>query len=304
MGLSARNTGIVRGSASIPGNPAGADPRLISRMRTLMLAIAALAFGSSAVAFDLKPSMREQVKLGKSAADQIRKDPKVKILPESDLRVRLLRRVADRLMKTIPEKESKSKPWVYSFDVIQDDEINAFALPGGPVFFNTGLLKMLDTEDQIAGVLAHEMVHVRKEHWARDYARSLEQQGLFLIAGLLLGVNDTLMQGASLLETYGLQLPRSRRFETEADTDGYAMMVQAGFNPQGMVDVFVMLNANHKGKPPEFMSTHPDEKNRIKKLQEMLAKSTQKYPAQTPIVGPWRKREQAILQVRGVLLGR
>ncbi|HRF59802.1 MAG TPA: M48 family metallopeptidase [Fimbriimonadaceae bacterium] len=275
-------------------------------MRTIALIIAAIALGgpASTLAFDLKPSMREQVKLGKSASEQIRKDPKVKVLPDTDLRVKLLRRIADRLMKTIPEKEVKSKPWVYSFDVIQDDEINAFALPGGPVFFNTGLLKMMDTEDQVAGVLAHEIIHVRKEHWARDYARTLEQQGLFLIAGLLLGVNDTLMQGASLLETYGLQLPRSRRFETEADTEGYAMMVQAGYNPQGMVDVFVMLNANHKGKPPEFMSTHPDEKNRIKKLQDMLAKAPQAYPPQTPIVGPWRKREQAILQVRGLLVGR
>lgn len=255
----------------------------------------------TAGAQSLKPSMKDQVKLGLRAAEEIRK--KEKVLSENDPRVKLLREVGMRLLATLPEKERLEKPWKYSFDVIQNKEVNAFALPGGPVFFYTGLLSRLKTVDQIAGVLSHELTHVRKEHWARDYARGLEQNALITIGGMLLGVNPTLMQGASLFETFGLALPRSRRAETEADLVGFDMMVQAGYNPNGMVEVFKMLHETGPKKgPPEFMSTHPDEVHRIKKLEDMVSASGRAYPAPTRIpldaVLPYRT-----LELRGFLIG-
>lgn len=248
-----------------------------------------------------KPSMREQVKIGKRASEEIRK--KEHVLPDHDLRVRLLREVGEKLVAQIPEKERKDKPWVYTFDVIQSRQINAFALPGGPVFFYTGLLDRLTTIDQIAGIVGHELVHVRKEHWARDYSKTLEQQGLILLGGMLLGLNNTLMQGAGLLETYGLALPRSRNAETESDRIGFEMMVGAGYNPQGMIDVFKMLHETAGSKPPEFMSSHPDEKHRIRTLEEMLAKSAKAFPPQTPIPAAARSPYLLFVQVRGFLVG-
>lgn len=245
--------------------------------------------------------MRDQVKLGQRASKEIRE--KEKVLPDGDPRVILLRQVAQRLIATLPEKERKEKPWIYSFDVIQNKEINAFALPGGPVFFYTGLLERLTTVDQLAGILGHELTHVRSEHWARDYARSLEQNALITIGGMLLGVNGTLMQGVGLFETLGLALPRSRRAETEADRIGFEMMVQAGYNPTGMVEVFKMLHATGPKKaPPEFMSTHPDELKRIRTLEEMVAKKAGTYPPSTPMPAiasvPYRS-----LKLRGFMLG-
>lgn len=249
-----------------------------------------------------KPSMREQVKIGKRASEEIRK--KEHALPDDDPRVKLLREIGERLVAQIPEKERKDKPWVYTFDVIQSRQINAFALPGGPVFFYTGLLDRLTTVDQIAGIVGHEIVHVRKEHWARDYSKTLEQQGLILLGGLLLGVNSTLMQGASLVETYGLALPRSRHAESESDKIGYQMMVDAGYNPQGMIDVFRMLNETAGSKPPEFMSSHPDEKKRIRALEEFVAKNPKPFPPQTPIPVEARSPYLAFLQMRGFMVGR
>jgi predicted Zn-dependent protease len=246
--------------------------------------------------------MKDQVKLGKKAAEEIRK--KEKVLPETDGRVKLIREVGARLVAQIPEKERGEKPWVYTFDVIQNKEINAFALPGGPVFFYTGLLDKVNTVDQIAGIIGHELTHVRKEHWARDYARSLEQNGLILIGGMLLGAGDLLMQGASLFETYGLALPRSRRAETEADRTGFEMMAAAGYNPQGMIDVFKMLHATvGKKAPPEFMSDHPEDKKRIQTLEAFLQKNPATYPPQTPIPPSARSPYRSALEIRGFMLG-
>lgn len=272
------------------------------RFRRLLWALVVLSVATDSPAQMFKPSMRDQVKIGKRASDEIRK--KEHVLPDHDSRVKLLREIGERLVAQVPEKERKDKPWVYTFDVIQSRQINAFALPGGPIFFYTGLLDRLTTVDQIAGIVGHEIVHVRKEHWARDYSKTLEQQGLILLGGMLLGLNNSLMQGASLFETYGLALPRSRHAETEADKMGYDMMVGAGYNPQGMIDVFKTLHKTAGSKPPEFMSSHPDEMNRIRALEDFVAKSPRPFAPQTPIPVEARSPYLAFVQVSGFVVGR
>jgi predicted Zn-dependent protease len=224
-----------------------------------------------------KPSAKDQVRLGKRVAQDIRKEEKV--LPASDPRARMLRSVASRLLATI--QDEGDKPWEYSFDVIEDKDLNAFALPGGPVFFYTGLIDKMKTEDEMAAVLAHEITHTRREHWARAYADQQKRQlGLSLIL-ILARANSTITDVASIANELVITLPYSRRMETEADDVGFDMMVKAGYNPQGMVDVFTMLRESSKGgKPPEFLSTHPDDKNRIRRLQDKIAKQGRRFPPQ------------------------
>src|SRR5437764_5414128 len=113
-----------------------------------------------------KPSKAQQVQLGKRAADELRR--KERVLPSSDPRVQTLRRVGSRLLSTV----RTSDPWEFRFDVIDSKQVNAFALPGGPTFFYTGLLDKMKTEDELAGVLGLEMTHVLEEHWAYAYADS------------------------------------------------------------------------------------------------------------------------------------
>jgi len=225
-----------------------------------------------------KPSKADQVKLGQQAAAEVRK--KEKILPASDVRVQTLRRVGAKVLATFDDSK---EPWKYSFDVVDSKEINAFALPGGPVFFYTGLLNKMESEDEIAAVIAHEIVHVRREHWAYAYAES-QKRNLVLTGILLLGrvgrtAGDLLSIGSDLI----IGLPFSRKHELESDSQGFDAMVQAGYNPKGMVDVFTFLSKSNKGKPPEFLSTHPDDGRRIQRIQDMINKSGKTFRPEVPV---------------------
>jgi beta-barrel assembly-enhancing protease len=179
-------------------------------------------------------------------------------------------------------------PWQYSFDVIDNKQVNAFALPGGPVFFFTGLLDRLSTEDQLAGVLAHELTHVRREHWAYAY-RDSQQRALGINLLLIFTRANSNVAGlASIANDVLFELPFSRKHETEADEQGMDVMIKAGYNPDGIKEVFQILSkASGGGKPPEFLSTHPDDKNRVKKLGERIEKLNRTFPPQKPL--PWAK---------------
>lgn len=222
-----------------------------------------------------KPNTQDQIKLGRQAADELRR--KEKVLPSSDSRVRTLRRVGQRLLNAMPSDD----PWEYTFDVIDSKEVNAFALPGGPVFFYTGLLDRMKTEDELAGVLAHELVHVRRQHWANRVAEQ-QKRNLFLTGLLILGrANQQTASLASLGNTlYTMQF--SRGDENDADTRGFKILTDAGYNPQGMADVFRMLGSLG-GKQPEFLSDHPSDKNRVNRIESLARKSGRNYPPLTPL---------------------
>ncbi|RYG35430.1 hypothetical protein EON81_12750 [bacterium] len=246
--------------------------------RVLPIALAVAMVGSAS-ADPFKPSQRQQIELGLKAAAEIRKEEKV--LPASDPRVQTLRRVARRLLNTV---DGRNEPWEYSFDVIDSKELNAFALPGGPVFFYTGLMDKMKTEDELAGVLSHELTHVRKEHWAYAY-RDSQKRNLLLNLGLIFARADRNTANlASLGSSVLFDLPFSRSHETQADTMGFDMMVKSGYNPEGMADVFELLRSESKGgKPPEFLSSHPDDKNRINRIRELAKKNSGNYPTMRPL---------------------
>lgn len=249
--------------------------------RRVSIIAMSLALAGTASADAFKPSKADQVKLGKEAAKQVRQ--KYKVLPASDSRVKLLRAVGAKVLSTVDDSK---EPWEYSFDVIDSKEVNAFAFPGGPTFFFTGLLNRMQTEDQLAAVLAHELVHVRREHWAYQYADSQKRQlGLTLIL-ILTKASRTTADLVGLVD--GLyDLKYSRGHETQADDQGFDMMVAAGYNPKGMPEIFQILKESSKGgKPPEFLSSHPDDNSRINRINDRIAKSGKTFPPQRPL--PWQ----------------
>jgi predicted Zn-dependent protease len=253
---------------------------MIRKLAIPMVAMLAFGLAAPASAQFSKPSKKQQVDLGKKAADEIRS--KEKVLPSYDERVKVLRHIAHKLLATVDDSKD---PWEYSFDVIKSDELNAFALPGGPVFFYTGLLDKLQTEDEVAGILAHELTHVRREHWAYQY-RDQQQKGLLLNLGLiLLKANNEAASLASIGLDVLVNLPYSRKHESEADDKGYDMMVAAGYNPEGMADVFRTLKASGGSKPPPFLSSHPADQSRINHIEDRINKSGKKFPPQTRL--PW-----------------
>ena len=244
----------------------------------LVLPLVLVAVVSSA---QFKPSKSDQVKLGQRAADDIRKHEK--IVADSDQRVKLMRRVGAKLIGKLPDEEQKR--WHFSFDIIDSKELNAFALPGGPIFFFTGLFDKFQTEDQLAGVLGHELTHIRKEHWASAYNDNQKRRlGLSLIL-ILTKAGRTVSDIANIGDDLIFGLPYSRKHETEADDIGVDLVSASGYNPQGMADVFAMLKASSKGKPPELLATHPDDGKRIGRIQDKIKKMNRMFPAQKPL--PW-----------------
>jgi len=157
------------------------------------LFLAALTLPVAAEAQFAKPGIDQQIKLGKQAAKDIRAHEK--ILPPSDTRVQTLRRVALRILATFTDAD---EPWEYSFDVIDSKEINAFALPGGSTFFFTGLMDRLKTEDELAGVLGHELTHVRKEHWAHAYRDQMNRNVLMTVGAVVLRPSRDVLNAADM----------------------------------------------------------------------------------------------------------
>jgi predicted Zn-dependent protease len=245
----------------------------------------ALVVGANAQLF--KPSRADQIKAGKEYAAKIRKENRV--LPDSDSRVKLLREIGRRFLNARTPNEIRREPWQFSFDVIDSKEVNAFAIPGGPVFFFTGLIDKLTTVDEISGVMGHELTHVRREHWASSVAAQ-QTRGLGLAAlGAIFGASQRQMDIASIINQVGFNLEASRGQEKEADQYGFDFDLKAGYNPQGMIDVFDMFRKmKGSGASVEFLSTHPDDKNRIATLTRKLSdyKKNGKItylPPQTPL---------------------
>jgi predicted Zn-dependent protease len=239
-----------------------------------------LTLASNAIADPFRPSIKDQIKLGKDAAAEIRKTEKV--LKESDPRVQELRRLGQLVIAQIPEKERKDRPFEYTFDVIDSKELNAFALPGGPIFFYTGLLDKMKTEDEVMGILAHEIVHIRNQHWASQYADTMKRKvGLGVLLSVL-GANQDILNATDMLDDILVGLKYSRKHENESDRVGYDLMVAAGYNPQGMIDVFQILLGAGGDRPPEILSTHPDTKNRIDGMKNRIAAEKRTFPTMRP----------------------
>lgn len=169
----------------------------------------------------------------------------------------------------------------YQFKVVNASDINAFALPGGYMYVNRGLIEAATNEGQLAGVLAHEMSHVALRHGTNQASKAyLGQAGLGVLGGLL-GKNDgSTNRVIGAVGGFGLNalfLKFSRTDEEQADVVGAQMMAKAGYNPKDMVDFFEMLRSQqdrNPGKVEQFFSSHPAPKDRaarIRKEMKMLA---------------------------------
>jgi predicted Zn-dependent protease len=164
----------------------------------------------------------------------------------------------------------------FEFHLLADQNtVNAFALPGGQVFMTTALLERLETIDQVAGVLAHEIVHVLGRHGAEQMAKQELTQGLSgAVVLATYDPNDPKSQGTAQVALMIGQLVNmkfGREAELEADQWGVCIMHQAGYEPLEMIRVMEILDeATIGGRPPEFFSTHPDPGNRIEGIKTAI----------------------------------
>jgi predicted Zn-dependent protease len=162
-----------------------------------------------------------------------------------------------------PLVKATTTPFEFQFTVVDDPAINAFALPGGFVTVNFGLLEKAKTGEEVAGVLAHELSHVTERHGTQ---RVLRQLGGFAAMSVLFGGTDIEVPTQVLSGLVHTAYDRAQ--ETEADTVGIAVLKKAGVDPGGMADFFHRLREESPVNPPELLSTHPDPGNRAEKVRE------------------------------------
>ncbi len=178
----------------------------------------------------------------------------------------------------------------YTFQVIQDDNINAFATMGGYVYINSGLLKMADNEAQLAGVLGHEIGHITGRHGIEQLKQRMIASGVSSLAGV---DQNTLAQvGVEL----ALRRPRSRADEYDADQRGLNNLIKANYAPSAMPAFMSKLSSANN--PPTFLSTHPSPPDRVANLKRLIPTRSrnQTYGLES---APYRQRIQSYLGSSG-----
>jgi beta-barrel assembly-enhancing protease len=173
--------------------------------------------------------------------------------------------------RLVQQTEMRNLPW--KFHVVEDPEINAFNIPGGHVYVNTGLIAAADNASELAGVMAHEIAHGVARHGTEQLTRVY---GLNILAGLLLGENPAAYQQilAQILGT-GAIARFSRSAEQEADVLGVRTLYEARYHPEGLIGIFQKLLSRRQGNPnsvDKFFSTHPLTENRIRDTRAEIAK--------------------------------
>jgi hypothetical protein len=210
-------------------------------------------------------SKEQDVQLGREAAAQLeRQAPIVNDRTLNDL----VNRIGKRLVST-----GEAGDYPYTFKVVNDQNINAFALPGGPTYIHTGLIRAAENEAQLAGVMAHEIAHVRMRHGTEQASKQNLIQLPAMIAGGLIGGGSLLGQLAQLgigIGANSVLLKYSRDAEVEADVVGARMMAKAGYNPMEMARFFEKLEAQGGSRGPQFLSSHPDPGDRSKIVQNEI----------------------------------
>jgi len=198
-----------------------------------------------------------------------------------------LQTYVDQIGQTVVQQSAAAQtPYPFEFHVLDDSQtVNAFALPGGQIFITTGLLGRLNAEAQLAGVLGHEIAHVVARHGAEHLAR--QQLGAALVNAIAISASDDQgggRQAAIIAQAVNqmVNLRYGRDDELESDRLGFDFMTDARYNPEGIVELMAILNSAQGeagGRPPEFLSTHPNPENRIGRLEALIAAA---YPNGIP----------------------
>ena len=209
-------------------------------------------------------SREDQENLGLQAMAEVYKQ--MPVAPDSSPVTQYVEQLGRRLQKQIPPQFS----WPYQFHVIEQKEINAFALPGGPIFINVGTINAAQDEAQLAGVMSHEMSHVYMQHSAKQATSSKRTIAEILgaAAGMLGGnVLGDLARAGIQFGAGTLLLRYSRADEAQADSVGAIIMYKAGYNPIELANFFEILN-KQGGSPPQFLSDHPNPGNRTAAIEK------------------------------------
>jgi predicted Zn-dependent protease len=246
-----------------------------SVVRKLAVASLAAALSAALASCATAPSGRSQLllvsdsqmsQLGATSFEQLKRSDK---LAHDPARLRQVQCVVSALTSALPPGARVG----WEAQLFDDPNPNAFALPGGKVGVNTGMFNVARNQDQLAGVIAHEIAHVVFRHAgervSQQMAAGVGMQALGAYSGSRTSPQNTrmLMSALGLGAQLGVLLPFSRQQEAEADVYGQKYMADAGFDPNGAVALWQnMIAASRGGRPPTILSTHPNPQNRVQTL--------------------------------------
>ncbi|MRI83229.1 MAG: peptidase M48 family protein [Nitratiruptor sp.] len=216
-------------------------------------------------------SPAQEVQMGLQARNEILKKAKVSRDPRYNA---MVKRVASRIAAVAEAEFHPNFQW--EFYVLESPQVNAFCLPGGKIFVYTGLLKLVQNDDQLAAVIGHEVAHAILRHGSErvsmamvgNLGKELLARGL-QISGKSWGPLFDLAYGVGT--QYGIIYPYSRKFEYEADQLGLYLMYKACYDPQEAIRFWERMRQANRQQIPEFLSTHPADINRIRALQRYIA---------------------------------
>src|SRR4051812_43861494 len=238
------------------------QPRRSYAALIVLLSSALVTAQTRVVPPDNKYPVSEDVQLGRQAATEARQQLPVM---RDDLVTSYVEGLGRRLVAAIPPELQHSE-FHYTFEVVNVREINAFALPGGPMFVNRGMIEAAKTEGEVAGVMAHELSHVILRHGTAQASKATKYE-VGQVAGAILGAivgggwGQLISQGTQ----FGLGaafLRFSREFEQQADIEGSQIMARAGYDPQDMANMFKTIEKQGGAGGPQWLSDHPNPGNR------------------------------------------
>ena len=221
----------------------------------------------------------------------------------------LLNRVRKISYKLIDEAivfRDDVKEWKWEINVEDNEGVNAYCMPGGKIMVFSGLVEKVNaTDDELAAVIGHEIVHALREHGRERMSTALVQQvGIIGFAAYIANKGtrvstDAAVQAVALGTTLFFALPNSREQEREADKMGLELMARAGYNPMAAVSLWRKMNELSEFDMPEFLSTHPSNENRIKDLTEHAKKINNLYKENKKEVKAFHPTDDVSAQAQG-----
>ena len=236
-------------------------------MALSMAVLPIAAVGQTAVSMPKnKYKVQDDIRLGRDAAAKV--DQQFPILNDQQAED-YVTRVGERLVAAIPA-QFQQPAFDYQFKVVNASDINAFALPGGPMYVNRGMIEAAKNEGEMAGVMAHEISHVALRHATAQQTKVSNPLNQILGIGAILGgaiVGGQAGAQAGQIVAAGYFLRYSREYETQADTLGAQIMARAGYDPRDLANMFQTIQQQSRGSSsPEWLSSHPDPGNRFQKI--------------------------------------
>ena len=242
--------------------------RLLAALAGSLLLATLAAAQTKIVAPNNRYPVSEDVRIGKEAAAEVTKE-----LPllRDDRVDEYVETIGAKLAAAIPP-EFRHSEFSYTFDVVNQKEINAFALPGGPMFLNRGMIEAAKTEGEVAGVMGHEISHVALRHGTAQATSGQKFQiGSILgqVGGAILGgtLGNIISQGAQVSAGLGI-MKYSRAYESQADILGAQILARAGYDPREMANMFKTLEAEGGARGPDWLSSHPNPGNRYEAINK------------------------------------